>query len=50
MSGPKEGGSAGEALHAEELLGVERAVGRAVLGVALVRNVAAADVEHRGEF
>ena len=38
--------AAGEALHAEELLGVERAVRRAMLGVALVRNVAAADVEH----
>jgi hypothetical protein len=39
--------AAGEALHAEQLLGVERAVRRAVLGVALVRHVAAADVEHR---
>ncbi|MNC91524.1 hypothetical protein D3C83_78030 [compost metagenome] len=43
----QQGGSAGEALHAEQLLGIERAVRRAMLGVARVRNVAAADVEHQ---
>ena len=46
----EQGGSAGEALHPEQLLGVERAVGRAVLRVALVRDVASAYVEHRAEF
>jgi len=38
--------AAGEALDAEKLLGVERAVGRPVLRVALGRDVATPDVEH----
>ena len=37
---------AGEALDPEQLLGVERAVRRAVLGVALLRDAAALDVVH----
>ena len=36
----------GEALDAEQLLGVQAAVGRAVLGVALRRDAAAGDVVH----
>ena len=36
-----------EALDAEQLLGVEAAIGLAELGVALVRHVAALEVEHR---
>jgi hypothetical protein len=39
-------GPAGEALHPEQLLGVEGAVWRAVLGVALLRDAAAGDVVH----
>ena len=38
--------AAGEALDAEQLLGIERAVGGAVLGVALGRDAAASGVEH----
>ena len=38
--------SAGEALDPEQLLGVEAAVGRAVLGVALPGDAAVADVVH----
>src|SRR5437867_2093797 len=37
---------AGEALHPEELLGIEAAIGLAELGVALVRNLAALEIEH----
>ena len=39
--------AAGEALDAEQLLGVERAVGRAMLRVALWRDAAASRIEHR---
>ena len=39
--------SAGEALDPEQLLGVERAVGRPVLGVALAGDAAVGDVVHR---
>jgi len=35
-----------ESLHPEQLLGVEAAVGRAVLGVALARQAAVRDVVH----
>jgi PPOX class probable F420-dependent enzyme len=42
----EEAGSAAEALDAEELLGVEATVRPAELGVALVRNLAALEVEH----
>ena len=42
----EQGAAAREPLDAEELLGVERAVGRAMLGVALGRDVAAGRVEH----
>ena len=42
----EERAAAGEALDAEQLLGVEGAVGRAVLGVALLRDAAAGDVVH----
>ncbi len=42
----EEGRAAGEALHAEQLLGVERSIRRAMLGVPLVRDVAARYVEH----
>jgi len=40
--------SAREAFDPEQLLGVERAVGRAMLGVALVGHIAERQVEHRG--
>ena len=43
----EEAGAAAEALDPEELLGVEPAIVLAELGVALVRHLAAADVEHR---
>ena len=39
--------AAGEPLDPEQLLGVERAVGRAMLGVARVRDAAVGGVEHR---
>ena len=38
--------AAGEALHPEQLLGVEAAVGGAVLGVTLRRDAAVGDVVH----
>ena len=38
--------ASGEALHPEQLLGVEAAVGGAVLGVALRRDAAVGDVIH----
>jgi hypothetical protein len=41
-----ERAATGEALDAEQLLGVERAVGGAVLGVALVGHVATGGIEH----
>jgi hypothetical protein len=40
-------GAPGEALDAEQLLGVERSIRRSMLGMALGRDVAAGDVEHR---
>ena len=46
----EEAGAAGEALDSEELLGVEAPIVPAELGVALVRDVAAADVEHRVHY
>ena len=42
----EERAAAGEALDAEQLLGVEAAVGRAVLGVALAGHAAVGDVVH----
>ncbi len=46
----EEAGAAGEALDAEQLLGVQAPVVLAELGVALVRDLAAADVEHRVHY
>jgi hypothetical protein len=40
-------GSTGEALDPEQLFGVERAVGRPMLGVALAGDAAVGDVVHR---
>ena len=42
--------ASGESLHAEELLRVQGAIILAELGVALVRDLPALDVEHRLQF
>ena len=46
----EEAGAPAEALDAEQLLRVQAAVVLAELGVALVRHLAALDVEHRAHY